>query len=57
MLLALYMENPTTSAKVPAKPQKSKKLKKSNPIEISPAIPDVRLAYQGVSKLANSKGE
>ena len=50
------MKNPTTSATTPAKLQKSKKskkLKELKPIEISLAIPGVRPAYQGVSKLAN----
>ena len=57
MLSTLYVENPTTSATAPAEPQKSKKSKESKPIKIPPAIPGVRPAYQGVSKLADSEGE
>ena len=57
MLLPPHVENPTTSATAPAEPQKSKKLKKLKPIKIPPAIPGVRPAYQGVSKLADSEGE
>ena len=58
MLLALHMENPITSVTASVKPQKSKKLKKSKKlIEIPPAIPGVRPAYQGISKLADSKRE
>ena len=54
MSLASYVENPTTSVTASAEPQKSKKLK---PIKIPPTIPGVQPVYQGVSKLANSKGE
>ena len=57
MLLAPYVKNPTTSATAPAEPQKSKKSKESKPIEIPPAIPGIRSAYQGVSKLADSERE
>ena len=60
MPLAPHVENLTTSVTAPAKPQKLKKLKKlkkSKPLEIPPAIPGVRLMYQGVSKLADSKRE
>ena len=60
MLLAPHMENPTTSATAPAEPQKSKmskKSKESKPIKIPSAIPGVWSVYQGVSKLADSKGE
>ena len=53
--LASYVENSTTSVTAPAEPQKSKKSKKSKPIEISLAIPGVRLVYRGISKLADSK--
>ena len=52
MPLAPHVKNPTTSVTAPAEPQKSKR---SN--EIPPAIPGVRLAYQGVSKLADSESE
>ena len=55
MFLAPHVKNPNTSATAPAKLQKSKKLKKL--IKILPAIPGVRLVYQSVSKLANSKRE
>ena len=54
------MKNLTTSVTAPAEPQKTKKskmLKKLKPIKIPPAISGVRPAYQGVSKLADSKGE
>ena len=51
------MENPTTSVTAPAEPQKLKKSKKSKLIKISLAIPGVRPAYQGVSKLTDSKRE
>ena len=54
ILLALHVENPTTSATASAEPQKSKKSKK---IKISPAISGVRPAYWDVSKLADSEGE
>ena len=57
MLLAPHVENPTTSATAPAELQKSKKSKKSKPIKISPAIPGIRPAYQGVSKLVDSEKE
>ena len=61
MSLAPYVENSNTSATAPAKPQKpqkSKKLKKLiKSIKIPSAISGVRLAYQVVSKLADSKGE
>ena len=57
MLLATHVKNPITSAIAPAESQKLKKSKKSKPIEIPPAIPGVQLAYQSVSKLADSKGE
>ena len=57
MFLALHVKNLTTSVTAPAEPQKLKKSKKSKPIKISLAIPGVRPAYQGVSKLADSKGE
>ena len=49
------MENPTISVTAPAEPQKSKKSKKSKLIKISLAIPGIRPAYQGVSKLTDSK--
>ena len=39
----------------PAEPQKLKKLKKSKPIKIPPAIPGIRPAYQSISKLADSE--
>ena len=52
MPLALYVENPITSATAPAEPQK---LKKS--IKIPSAIPGIQPAYQDVSKLADSEGE
>ena len=39
------------------KSKKSKKLKESKLIKIPPAIPGVRPAYQGVSKLADSERE
>ena len=52
--LALHVKNPTTSAIVLVELQKSKK---SKPIKIPPAIPGVRPAYQGISKLVNSEGE
>ena len=52
MLLASHMKNSTTSATVPAEPQKSKKL-----IKIPPTIPDLRPTYRGISKLADSKGK
>ena len=57
MPLALHVENPITSAAASAEPQKSKKLKKLKKIEIPLAIPGIRLAYQGVSKFADSKRE
>ena len=50
MLSAPHVKNLTTSATASAEPQKSKKL-----IEILSTIPSVRPAYQGVSKLADSK--
>ena len=52
--LASYVENPTTSMTAFAEPQKWKKLKS---IKIPLAIPGIRPTYQGVSKLADSKGE
>ena len=57
MLSASSVENPTTSAITPAEPQKSKKSKKLKLIKISLAIPDVQLASQGISKLADNKRE
>ena len=55
MLLALYVENLTTSVMAPTKLQKSKKLKKLKPIKIPLVISGIQLAYQGISKLADSK--
>ena len=55
MPLALHVENLTTSMTAPAKPQKSKKLKKLKPIKIPLAISGIEPAYQGISKLADSK--
>ena len=58
MPLALHVENSSTSVTVLAEPQEPQKSKKSKKlIEISLAIPGIRLAYQAVSKLADSKGE
>ena len=60
ILLAPYVKNPTTSVTALAEPQKSKKSKKSKeskPIKITPAISDLRPAYWGISKLADSEGE
>ena len=55
---ALYVKNPTTSVTALTEPQKSRKLKKlKKSIEIQLAIPSVRPAYWGVSKLADSKRE
>ena len=55
---APHVENPITSVTASAEPQKLKKSKKSKKlIKIPPAIPDVRPAYWGVSKLADSEGE
>ena len=56
MPLALHVENSTTSVMACAEPQKSRKSKKLKKlIKIPLTIPGVRPAYQGVSKLANSK--
>ena len=52
---APHIDNYTTSATAPAEPQKSKKSKKL--IRIPPTISGVRPAYQGISKLADNKGE
>ena len=57
MPLALQVENLITSVTAPAEPQKLKKSKKSKLIKISLAISGVQPAYQGVSKLADSKRE
>ena len=54
---APHVENPTTSVTAFAEPQKSKKSKKLKPLEIPLAIPGIRPAYRGVSKLADNKGE
>ena len=53
--LAPHVENLITSATAPVEPQKLKKSKKSKPIKIPPAIPGVRPAYQGVSKLTDNE--
>ena len=56
MPLAPYVENPSTSTTAPAEPQKLKKLEKSKKLNKIPlAIPNIRLAYEGVNKLADSK--
>ena len=59
--LTLHVDNPTTSATALAEPQKSKILKKlkklKKSIEIPPAIPSIRPAYQRVNKLADSEEE
>ena len=59
MLLALHMDNPTTSSIAPAEPQnmhtKAKNSKKLNAIKTPQAIPDMQPTYWGVSKLADKK--